>query len=86
MDKEALICDSHSEYYQVPLIPTFRHKGAELWCPFCGAKLGIFDGGYVVPQTNELEDRWNIYQSAATKYLTGETNDWEYNIEAEDIK
>lgn len=66
--RQILICDNHKEY-PTPLITTFVFKGCELWCPYCGTKLGMFDGGTQVDKTDELAKREKLYFEKYSDYL-----------------
>lgn len=69
MKKELLICTDHQEY-PTPLIQTMVFRGAELWCPYCGAKIGMFDSGSkVVKNTILLNTREKLYKIRYRKYL-----------------
>lgn len=46
MSDRMLICSNHQEY-PTPLIFTFSFISAEYWCPYCGRKTGMFDGGHL---------------------------------------
>lgn len=65
---EILICENHPEY-QVPLLSTMAFRGAEAWCPYCGMKIGMFDGGKNVQCTTDLKARHDKYQQATSEYL-----------------
>lgn len=82
MEKEITICSNH-RYYQVPLIWTFRHHGAEFWCPFCGEQSGMLGAGVDVENNEVLNQRSIDYNEKASKYLSAETNEWEYDKEIE---
>jgi hypothetical protein len=53
---QVLICSNHREEYPVPLIWTYKFRGAEQWCPFCGQAVDLFSGCLVDP-TPELAER-----------------------------
>lgn len=67
--KVITICDNHQKQYPTPLIKTFAFRGAELWCPFCGTSIGMFDGGIDVESTPELEKRKDEYKLKYSEYL-----------------
>jgi len=66
--EKIVICESHKNY-QTPLIATMAFKYFELWCPFCGKKLGMFDGGEDVDVTPELQKRHDAYKAKYKEYL-----------------
>lgn len=68
-EKEILICDNHIEEYPTPLIGTMAFRGCELWCPYCGEALGMFDGGTEMKSTKELESRIKKYKKRYDEYL-----------------
>lgn len=68
-EQEILICDNHIKEYPTPLISTMSFSGAELWCPYCSTKIGMFDGGTKVPETDELKARLHAYKVATVDYL-----------------
>lgn len=47
MSDMMVICSTHREEYPTPLIFTFAFIYAEYWCPYCGRKSGMFDGGHL---------------------------------------
>ncbi len=66
--EEIRICRDHQEY-ETPLLWTFAFNGAEYWCPYCGANLGMMGAGIRVKATPELLDRHEKYKQASDKYL-----------------
>lgn len=81
---EIKICSNHQEY-QVPLIWTFKFRGAEFWCPYCGYQEGMFGAGTNVTQTDELKKRLELYKEASTKYLGSHDGEWKYKVPAEQL-
>ena len=67
--KTIIICESHQRDYPTPLIYTFAFIHCEYWCPYCGNKHGMFDGGKDVPWTQELQDRHDKYKFHYQEYL-----------------
>lgn len=52
------------------MILTFAFHGFELWCPWCGAKEGIFNGCEKVEATPVLEAREAEDKARSIEYLT----------------
>lgn len=68
MSKEIVICGNHEK--QVPLISTFAFRGAEYWCPCCGALYGMFDDGPIeVESTKELEEAKKQWKEKSDDFL-----------------
>lgn len=68
-EKEIYICDFHKREYPTPLISTMAFRHCELWCPYCGRALGLFDGGTAVPWTEELQQRHDAYEKKYSEFL-----------------
>ena len=68
MKKTILICENHKAY-PTPLLSTMAFRHCELWCPFCGRKLGMFDGGTDTEWTQQLQDRHDKYKENYSEYL-----------------
>lgn len=62
------ICSNHPER-ETPLIWTFAWRGAEYWCPHCGALGGILGSGRNVDTTPELEERAKTDKQKAMPYI-----------------
>lgn len=67
--QEIYICDFHQIEYPTPLISTMAFRHCELWCPYCGRALGLFDGGTEVPWTPALQQRHDQYEKKYSEYL-----------------
>lgn len=66
-----LLCPNHTEYH-VPLIMTFKFRGQEFWCPYCGYTCGMF-GSYVeVVQDKELREREKKFKKLAKEFLSSD--------------
>jgi len=61
-----------------PLIFTFKFPGAEYWCPCCGYRSGMLGAGKNVPVTFALKREKVKWRNKAKPYLTGETDEREY--------
>lgn len=67
--EEIYICDFHKREYPTPLISTMAFRHCELWCPYCGRAMGMFDGGTAVPWTEELQKRHDVYKEKYSEFL-----------------
>lgn len=72
---EIKICSNHQEY-QVPLIWTFKFRGAEFWCPYCGYQEGMFGAGENVAETEVLKSRLETYKERSINYLSNQSDNW----------
>lgn len=72
------VCSSHPEF-QVPLISTYKFKGAEFWCPFCGQCYGLFGNYLELKVTETLKNRLKKYKAHSTSYLESDNGTYEYN-------
>ena len=75
---EIKICDCHTE--RVPLLWTFKFRGAEYWCPACGYTSGMFGAGKNVKATEALLKKHEELKEETKAYLSGETEKWEYKL------
>lgn len=69
--KQIKVCSYHQDQEVTPLIWTFAFIGAEYWCPFCGANMGMLGAGENVDATPELIERLNDYKKRSRQYLRG---------------
>lgn len=79
-EKTMLICDHH-QVYPTPLISTMAFPYRELWCPYCGESIGLFDGGVEVKNTPELEYRKEMYSAKYSEYLHACCMTYAYGVE-----
>ena len=74
------ICPCHV-INPIPLVYTMKFPGAEYWCPACGFKEGMFEGSSIeVPETEDLKKLLIELKEKTKLYLSGQTNEWEYEI------
>ena len=64
---EIRLCKGHFDY-RTPLLYTFAFRGAEFWCPYCGALEDIF-GGERVQRSDALAAQEAKYLDLAKPYL-----------------
>ena len=64
---------------KTPLIWTFKFNGSEYWCPKCGYTCGMFDVALKLPTTARLEKSLKDWKKKSKKFLSGETDEWEYS-------
>lgn len=75
MSDNMLICSGHKEY-PTPLIFTFCFLEAEYWCPYCGRKSGMFDGGHLslaptisLSLRKKLQNRHDRFKALAMPFM-----------------
>jgi len=62
-------CGNHTDY-PTPVIPTFKFRGKEWWCPHCGAKYEFFDGFKYFHKNEDLENRGRLFEGISLEYLS----------------
>jgi hypothetical protein len=62
------VCQKHQERL-TPLLHTFAFPRCELWCAWCGFRGGLFGTGESVPETPELEARYNEDEKRSQAFL-----------------
>lgn len=64
------ICDKHQDEYVCPTLFTFAFQGHERWCPYCGNKMGMWQGDLkLIPEKDVLVDRYEKYKKHYSQYL-----------------
>ena len=72
--------DCGNDNILTPLIWTFKFDGVEYWCPRCGYVDGMLGAGKDVKRTPKLEASLEYWKKKSKSYLSGETDEWEYEL------